>query len=254
MSLQLRWAKVAVGLSMTTLLAGPAMAQTRPAASELVAKYVAAIGGEAEVKKITSIKQIGAMELPAMGLSMSMEVNMAAPNKMSSKTTIPGMGEILSGYNGTVAWDVNPMSGTRVLAGKELTVAAENADFYGSLLYIADRFSSMETVGDTTINGEKAWAVKMVRKSSQQESFTYFSQTSGLIVGGKATIESQGGAIPTSQTVSGYKKFGAVLIPTKIEMAMGPQNMVMNLTDVQINGAAEAAFAVPEQVKPLIKP
>ncbi|MCC6245576.1 MAG: hypothetical protein IT353_22285, partial [Gemmatimonadaceae bacterium] len=146
MSCNIRWMQAVVGVSLTALSSVSATAQARPAASALVAKYVAAIGGEAEVKKITSIKQIGTMDVPAAGLSAPMEVNMAAPNKMSSKTTIPGMGEILSGYNGTLAWDVNPMSGTRLLSGKELTVAAENADFYGSLLYVADRFSSMETV------------------------------------------------------------------------------------------------------------
>ena len=228
-------------------------AQARPAASEIIAKYVTAIGGESEIRKITSMKQVGTLNVPAIGLSATMEAYMAAPNKMATKTSIPGMGEMLQGTNGTVAWDVNPMAGPRLLADKELTAMSENADFYANLLYTSDRFASMETVGDTTINGEKAYAVKMVRKGSMKESMSYFSATSGLLMGGSSSQESQMGVLQISQTVKDYKKFGSLLMPTRIEQSMGPQSMVMTIQDVTINGAPETAFAIPEQVKPLIK-
>ncbi|MEQ1692918.1 MAG: DUF4412 domain-containing protein, partial [Gemmatimonas sp.] len=193
-------------------------------------------------------------EVPAMGLTLSMEVFSAAPNKMASKTTIPGMGEMQNGYNGTIGWDVNPMQGPRLLADKELTNAAENADFYASILYSADKYASMETVGDTTINGDKAYRVKMVRKVSKTESVSYFSATTGLLLGGISTQESQAGTMQVSQSVLEYKKFGNLTLPVKIEQAMGPQKMIMTVQDVTINGAPESAFAIPEQVKPLIKP
>ncbi len=35
---------------------------------------------------------------------------------------------------------------------------------------------------------------------------------------------------------------------------MGAQKMVMTIMEVAINGAPESAFAIPEKVKPLIKP
>ncbi len=244
---------VVASASFAALVPLTSQAQARPAAAAIVAKYVTAIGGESEIRKITSLKQNATMEVPSIGLSASMEVFSAAPNKMASKTSIPGMGEMLTGYDGTVAWDVNPMAGPRLLADKELTSMAENADFYANLLYTADRFASMETVGDTTINGEKAYAVKMVRKGSMKESMSYFSATSGLLMGGSSSQESQMGVLQISQTVKDYKKFGSLLMPTRIEQSMGPQSMVMTIQDVTINGAPETAFAIPEQVKPLIK-
>jgi len=228
-------------------------AQARPAAAEIIAKYVAAIGGESEIRKITSLAQTATMEIPAVGISAPMQVFSAAPNKMASKTTIPGMGEMLQGFDGTMAWDVNPMSGPRLLADKELEGMRENADFHGNLLYSADRFASMETVGDTTINGEKAYAVKLVRKGSMKESMSYFSATSGLLLGGSSTQDTQMGPMLISQTVKDYKKFGSLMVPTRIEQSMGPQSMVMTVQTVTINGAPETAFAVPDQVKPLIK-
>ncbi len=250
----LRFTAVLSAVSFVAAAPATVQAQARPAAAEIVAKYVAAIGGESEIRKITSLKQSATMEVPAVGLSASMEVMAAAPNKMATKASIPGMGEMLTGYNGTVGWDVNPMAGPRLLADKELTTMAENADFYANLLYSADRFVSMETVGDTTIGDEKAYAVKMVRKGSLKESMTYFSAASGLLLGGSSKQESQMGEMLINQTVKDYKKFGNLLMPTRIEQVMGPQSILMTINDVTFNSVPDSAFAVPAQVKPLIKP
>jgi hypothetical protein len=109
-------------------------AQARPAASEIIAKYVTAIGGESEIRKITSMKQVGTLNVPAIGLSATMEAYMAAPNKMATKTSIPGMGEMLQGTNGTVAWDVNPMAG-RACSPTRNSRRVRERRLYASLLY-----------------------------------------------------------------------------------------------------------------------
>jgi zinc protease len=251
-----RVARVAAAAAVCVSSLVPALmrAQARPSAAEIIAKYVTAIGGEAEIRKVTSMKQLATMEVPSMGMSLPVEVYSAAPNKSSLKVTIPGMGEMLQGYNGTVGWDVNPMAGPRLLADKELQQAVDNADFYAIMLYPADRFTSMETVGDTAVDGDKAYIVKMVRKSTGIESRTLFSAKTGLVVGSSTTIIAQGGTIQASQTFGEYKKFGGLLIATKMVQSQGPQTMIMSIQDVMINGAPETAFAVPEQIKPLIKP
>ncbi len=244
----------AAALTINAFAPTAARAQALPPAADIIAKYVSAIGGKAEIMKVSSFKQVAQMDVPAVGLSASMEIYAAAPNKMASKTSIPGIGEMQNGFNGTVGWDVNPMNGPRLLADKELEALKENADFYASLLYSAERYASMETVGDTTINGEKAYKVKMVRKASKNESTSYFSASSGLLLGGVSTQDTQMGQLTISQTVSEYKKFGGLLMPTKMEQQMGPQKMVMTIKEVVLNGVPETAFDVPAAVKPLIKP
>ena len=47
------------------------------------------------------------------------EMVQVAPNKMQMMTTIPGVGAIQVGFDGTTGWSVDPMQGPRVLAGKE---------------------------------------------------------------------------------------------------------------------------------------
>jgi hypothetical protein len=244
-----------LAVAVTTMLvsSAPLMAQSAPSASDVIAKYVAAIGGKDAVMKITSIKQTSTMQLPAMGITAEVEAYQAAPNKMASKSSIPGIGEMLQGTNGEIAWDANPMQGPRLLTDKELAQTLEGADFYGNLLYPAERFTKMANLGLADYNGESCYKIQLVRKDSGRESMQYFSVATGLMVGAETTQESQMGSMTISSTMSDYKSFGGVKFPMKSEVNMGPNKMVMTITNVVINGAPATAFDVPDAVKPLIK-
>lgn len=231
----------------------PLSAQTLPSAAEVLTKYVAAIGGKDAIMKITSLKQTSTMQVPAVGITADVESYQAAPNKMATKSTIPGVGEMVQGTNGEIAWDANPMQGPRLLGDKELTQTLEGADFYGNLLYPAERFSTLENLGIVDFNGEKAYKVKLVRKASGNETTQYFSVATGLIVGAELTQQSQMGSMQVSSTLSEYKEFGGVKFPTKTEVTMGANKLLMTITNVVINGAPATAFDVPEAVKPLVK-
>ena len=243
----------AVASAAMLLFSAPLAAQAVPSAADVPAKYVAAIGGNDAVMKITSLKQTSTMLVPAMGLTADVEAYLAAPNKMATKSTIPGVGEMLQGTDGVVAWDANPMQGPRLLADKELAQMLESADFYGNMLYPADRFSKMENTGIADFNGEKSYKLKLVRKDSGRETTQYFSVATGLIVGAEMVQESQMGSMQVSSTLSDYKDFGGVKFPTRSELTMGANKLVMTVTNVLINGAPATAFDIPDAVKPLIK-
>jgi hypothetical protein len=243
----------ALATAALLLASAPVSAQAVPSASDVIAKYVAAIGGKDAIMQITSLKQTSTMQVPAVGLTAEVEAYQAAPNKMATKSTIPGVGEMLQGTNGVVAWDANPMQGPRLLGDKELAQTLEGADFYGNMLYPADRFSAMENLGVADFNGEKSYKVKLVRKDSGRETTQYFSVATGLIVGAETVQESQMGTMQVSSVLSDYKVFGGVKFPTKTEVNMGPNKLIMTITNVVINGAPATAFDIPEAVKPLIK-
>ncbi len=228
-------------------------AQALPSAADVLTKYVAAIGGRDAIMKITSLKQTSTMQVPAVGLTADVESFQAAPNKMATKSTIPGVGEMVQGTNGEIAWDANPMQGPRLLSDKELAQTLEGADFYGNLLYPADRFSSMENLGVVDFNGEKTYKVKLVRKASGNETVQYFSVATGLIVGAELTQVSQMGTMQISSTLSDYKEFGGIKFPTKTEVTMGANKLIMTISNVMVNGAPTTAFDIPDAVKPLVK-
>ena len=228
-------------------------AQPVPTATAVLDKYVAAIGGRAALDQLTSIKQAATLQIPAVGLEAAVEAYMAAPNKMASKAAIPGMGEMLQGTDGTVAWDVNPMQGPRLLADKELAQMRQTADFRGNLTKGVESFSTAENLGAAPFAGEQAWKLRLVHKETGVEMLMYFSVASGLALGYEMTQESPMGPIQASIKLSEYKVFGGIKFPTRTEMTVGPQQMITVVKDVTLNGVPDSAFAIPAAVQPLIK-
>lgn len=233
--------------------AGTLSAQALPTASEVIAKHIAAVGGRDAIMKITSMQQKGTMEIPTMGLTAQSEMSMAQ-NRVAVKQTIPGIGEITQGFDGTTAWSSNPMQGPRILSGKELEQQKEQADLQASMLYTPERFTTMETVSLADFNGEKAYKVRFVRKGSGRESFEYFSQATGFQIGSEMTQESEMGKMSLTTSQGAYKQFGALKMPTRSEVVAGPNKMVMTISEVTFNAVPASVFELPPQVKALVKP
>ena len=121
---------VALPASLTAVVA---CASALPAAKTILDRHVEAIGGRKALAALQSIHTVGAMTIPANGMSGTIEVFAARPNKMLAKTTIAGIGEISEGFNGTHSWSISPMTGPMLATGEELAQKAFDADFDGSL-------------------------------------------------------------------------------------------------------------------------
>ena len=244
----------AIAAAALSFSAQTADGQALPSAPDVIARYVAAIGGKDAIMQIKSISSVGTLDVPAMGLSAKMEVVMAAPNKVASKTNIPGMGEIVTGFDGTVGWAIDPSAGERLQAGKELEQTKENSDFYANFLYPVDRYTSMEVQSIVDFNGEKAYKVKMVRKGSGNESTQYFSVANALLLGSESAQVTPMGNVQVTQTVRDYKQFGSIKMATKVEQAMGPTKLILTTSEVKLNEVPANAFDMPDRIKPLVKP
>ena len=86
-------------------------AETLPDAREIVNKHIKAVGGREAILSHKSMKAVGTLSVPASGISGPIEMIQAAePNRMVLKTTVPGIGDILEGFDGSHAWSVNPMT------------------------------------------------------------------------------------------------------------------------------------------------
>jgi len=237
----------AASLCSTAIFAplAAAHAQARPTAAEVMAKYVAAIGGKTELMKITSIKQSMAVTFPEMGMSGTFETQAAASNKTIQKMSIPNAMEMQMGFDGSVGWQYSPQQGARLLADKELLESKSDADFYGDMLRPAERYASMELMADTTVENESVYKLQLKNKATGVVSLEYFSVASGLLL---LTVKPEG-----SQQMLDYKKFGAIMLPTKINVQAGPNKFTITVKDVALNGVPESAFEAPDPIKQLIK-
>lgn len=228
------------------------VAQQAPSANEIFARYVEAIGGKDAVMQVSSIQTTGKLEVPGTGIAGTMEA-FYAPNRSFSRTTIPGVGEIATGFDGSVAWEVNPMQGPRIKSAKETAVIQEDANFYASILYSSDRYQSAETAGAVHFGGEDAWQVKTVFKSGRSQN-EYFSVATGLHIGSQSTQVSPAGSVNVVSVESNYRQFGALKRPTRSEVTTGARKMVVTVENVVFGSVAASMFALPEPVKALVRP
>lgn len=249
----LRWTAAVLPLmaAATTASAQQTMPAALPPAATLVAKFSAAVGGPAFLNA-KSIVTKGTMSMPAAGINATIEMTQLAPNLVQMATTIPGMGVIQIGFDGTTGWSVDPMQGPRLLTGKELAQVKDDGD-RRSAVRSPELFTSLQTVADTTMNSERCYLVKLTWKSGR-EMFDCYSVTSGLMVASRSVQNTAMGDIPVVTLFSDYKKMGDVTIATKaVQEAMG-QQQILTITSVEFGNGAGVTIAPPPAVQALAKP
>jgi hypothetical protein len=223
-----------------------------PAAKDVISRYIKAVGGSDKLMRVKSVRTTGTFEMAAAGLKGDVVVVQALPNKMVMSTTIPGVGEINSGFNGEVAWSVNPMQGARLLEGKELDQLREEAGFT-AILRRGEMTTSMETVGKTEMQGQACYQVKVVYKSGREATECY-SVDSGLLLGAVTKQTSPMGTVDVTTLVSDYQEIGGIKTAMKTRMQMMGQEQVMTFSKVEYDGPDDAkAFELPPAIKTMVE-
>lgn len=246
-----RFRTAAAALAALTLAPSAGAAQAPlPEASQLIARYVEAIGGREAVMAQSASRSTGTFEMPAVGLRGEMEIVSAQPNLTTSVITFPGLGEIRNGFDGTVGWEVSPMTGARVLEGKELAALKDQSNVLATLRD-PSLFRSMQTVERTEMGGQPCYRVKLVWVSGR-ESTDCFHVESGRLVASTATQESPMGSIPVTTLFSDFKSFGGVTMPTRMEMEMMGQKQVMTITSVETVSLDRSRFQPPAEIRALV--
>lgn len=189
--------------------------------------------------------------MPSQGVEGDVEMLQARPNLMRLRMTIPGVGEIQSGYDGEVAWSLNPLTGPMLLQGKALEQTRADADF-DAVLHDEQQFSSIETVERTTFEGRSAYKVRAVRRNGDEDFELYDTET-GLQLGAIVTRESPMGPVKTTVVMSDYKAFDGAKIATRIVQRMMGTEQVITVSSMQFDSIGKAAFVPPPQIQALVK-
>lgn len=256
---------VAVAAALTVLSAGPVAGQTAapappaakapaaelPAARTVIDRHIAAIGGKEALTKHSSIHLKGTISMPSNGISGPLEVFAAKPNKTLTKITLGGIGEVLDGFDGTVAWSINPMTGPMLAQGKELEQKKFDAEFLAELRD-PSRYESITTVEETMFEGRPTYKLSLKRKGGGED-IEYFDVKTGLKAGGEITRESPNGPLTLTQVTSDYKKFGALLQPSTLKQSTMGIEQIITVTSIEYDKVDPAVFELPGAIKALVK-
>ena len=237
--------------ALTLSLAPNAGAQALPDAKELIANYSRAVGGDSW-KTHRSARMKATLEVPAAGMKADIEaLHTFADRRFFMKTVIPGMGEILAGFDGTSAWSKEPMSGARVLTGLEAEQAAEEADPAASLRTSANILKS-ETVEKTSMNNQDCYKVRHTWKSGRT-SHDCFSVSNGLIVATVVKQVSMMGELEVTTLLSEYKDFCGIKRASVTTMQMMGSEIKTTVTGWEWDNVKVEEMDPPADIKALLK-
>jgi hypothetical protein len=228
----------------------PAQSGPLPSARSILDKHVQAMGGREAIKSYSSSTAKGTLSMQG-GVSGTIEISAARPNKAMVRLSIPGIGDVSEGFDGTHGWMLSPMTGPLLLEGKQLEDKRFDADFDGELRS-ADRYASMSTMERTEFDGRQCYKVRLVRKGGGED-IEFFDVTTGLRAGLIVTRESPMGSLTATTVTTEYKKFGKLLQPTVLKQQVAGQQQVITLTAVEYDNVPASTFDLPAGIKALVK-
>ena len=119
---------------------------------------------------------MGTVSLPAAGLTGTLEAFHAKPNKFLQRMTLPGIGDIEEGFDGTVGWSISPLTGPMLLEGKQLEQRKFEADFYEDLKDNT-RYESMTTIEKTKFADRPVYKIRLLKKGGNEDIEFYDAET-----------------------------------------------------------------------------
>lgn len=227
----------------------PSPAPPLPSAAEIVARYHAEMGA-ASYDNVRSLHSVGVLAIPGAGITAALEVWQARPNRTQITVSVPGFGEVRTGFTGENGWSIDPVDGPRVLDGLEAAQAADDANF-DSHLRTAALIDSMRTVERTTLGGHACLKVRTSWKSGRITNDCYSTQT-GLLIGSLRTHYASTGPADALILYEDYRQFGDVRVPTRITTQVNGVDQIITLHSVTLNDVPDSAFEPPAGIRTLI--
>ena len=232
------------------LAARQAPSVTTTEARTIIDRHLAAIGGAKSFEGVTSMRAAGTLAMPAQGITGTVEIKAARPNKTLLKATIEGIGTLESGFDGEHGWTIDPMMGPSLLTGKQLDEAKFDAVLESTFLD-ASRYTSLTAAGTETFDGRKAHRVNAVNALGAR-SAEYFDVETGLHAGSVSTRETAMGPVEVTSIMRDYRKAGTTLQPHQLVQKMMGVEQVVTLDRIEFNAVGADAFAMPPAIKALI--
>jgi zinc protease len=223
-----------------------------PKGETILDKYVEATGGKAAYEKVKNDISTGSMALVAQGLKGGMVAYSQAPDKRVVEVTFEGIGKIVEGSNGEIAWSTNAMQGPRLKEGDEKAEALRQGR-YNSDVRWRDLYKSAETKAVEAVDGKDCYKVLVTSKDGKEQT-RWYDKTSGLLVKMAMTSKSPMGEIAVEVFPTDYRKEGELLVPHKVSSKLAGQELTMTIDKVEQNvEIPKEKLEPPADVKALIK-
>jgi hypothetical protein len=220
-----------------------------PSVQQVMDHYVSALGGHDAIFRHKSMTVRGTFMVSDKGPSLDRDAYYK-DGKMVYEITLPNGSRYEEGFDGTVAWRLQPGQPPGISEGNEVKSKQRDADMYypGRIL---DYFSSINVMDVTDFEGHACYHLKGTNKWGIVNEH-FYDTTSGLLVGYKFNSSWRGGSGDEFEVFSDYKDFGGWLMPTRAVHRSADGTQVETVTSVTFDDVADSVFALPDGVKALL--
>ncbi len=213
----------------------PAQPDKKPTVEEILAKYETALGGKANLAKITS-RQIKAQRIEPDGKTVEAEEVLQKSDKMLVKTTYPSkeFGDyiVTEGFDGKTAWKRGNKDVIELKTDEMEQIRREAQLFANPNLKAV--YQKMEFRFVDKIDGREVYVVLATTAVNSRERLNFDVQT-GLLVRRVAGVPTVLGNFVFQVDYTDYKDFGGVKLPTVVKFAVPNIRWTRKVLDVKTN-------------------
>jgi hypothetical protein len=210
------------------------------------------LGGLDNIKSVQSARLTGTMTMGPMQAPFTIEF--LAPHNVRMEFEVQGMTAVQA-YDGETGWAIMPFMGKttpETMADDELKSIQEMAEWEGPLVDWQAKGHSVELLGTEEVEGTEAYAVKVIRAGSEDESTYYLDTDYCLAFLSKGTRDIQGNEMAFTQTIGDYKEVGDIIMAHSMisTIGEGPTPMQQAITiesaEINVSDLSEDRFTMPE--------
>ena len=210
------------------------------AIDDLLAKMIAAYGGEENIRKHNSSLTTIAVDFENQGVQAKGTISARAPNMSASELTFTALdkklGSMMSYFDGSSGGEIISFAPAETYTGKRLEDIKAGSDFYDVLdwkkNYQKITFKKMGKVGD-----EEVYVIE--RRNEKGTPITDYVSTKSFLVLRRDVIvasETSGLELPQTEWFSDYRNVDGVMVPFKqVSNNIANGDIVFRVIDVTFN-------------------
>ena len=236
-----------ISFLMTMIFASATFAQT---VDEILAEHYNAVGQE-------KLLATNTLMMKGKIVQQSFEIPFTSfqkrPMNFRSEAEFQGM-KISSGFDGTMGWSVNPMTGStdpQPMTEEQIDRMKIQADYDGLFYNYKEKGYTVEFIGKETVDDIETYVLKLTRPNGDVVT-SYIDAENYVLLKSKSKMKIQGVDTETEVIFSNYKFVNEILNPFSMETKMNGQTAMQMVFDeiTYDTEMPDSMFAMPEFTAP----
>ena len=210
------------------------------AIDDLLAKMIAAYGGEENIRKHNSSVTTAEVDFENQGVQAKGTISARAPNLSASEMTLTALdkklGSAVSYFDGNAGGEIVSFAPAETYTGKRLADIKAAADFYDVLDW-RKNYPTITFKRIDKVNGEDVYVIE--RRNEKGTPITDYISTKSFFVLRRDSIianETSGLELPNTEWFSDYRNVDGVMVPFKqVSNNIANGDIVLHVIDVKFN-------------------